>query len=72
MMPALEGFKLIPQLLREKKKNPSCLSQAESDLVYELVHHLNQTTLGTFDLVKQNIFVFIDFFFSALIPSGCC
>lgn len=71
MMHALEGPKLIPQLLRGKK-NSSCLKQVELDLVYELVHHLNQTTFGAFYLVKQNIFVFLDFFFSALIPSGCC
>lgn len=71
-MHALERFKLILQLLREKKKNPSCLSQTELDLVYELVHHLNQTTFGAFYLVKQNIFVFLDFFFLVLIPSGCC
>ena len=61
MIHALERYKLIPQLLREKK-NPSCLNQAELDLVYELVHHLNQTTFGVFYLVKQNIFVFLDFF----------
>ena len=58
MILVLEGFNWFPS---SSEKSLSCLTQAESDPVYKLLHRLNQTIFGAFRLVKKNIFVFLTF-----------